>query len=499
MKISYSDYIKKTDVSVLIAEAIFSVLESKYPAKYISEVAETTSGGTPLRSNSDFHDGNIPWLKSGELNDGQIEKAEEFITEKGLSNSSAKLFPINTLLLAMYGATAGRTGITKIEAATNQAVCALFPNEKVTQEYLFWFLRQHRYKFIEISKGGAQPNISQSVINETKIAVPEIKLQKQITDLLTKIESEGILDISIIPKEFREKVNKVFISKNNVFEIDSELTRQLSLLNKLRQELLQDAVQGKLVKQNKNDEPASTLLKKIKVEKEKLIAEKKLKKEKELPHIKLEDIPFRIPENWVWCKISEIAKNEKHALKAGPFGSSLKKEFYVSEGYKIYGQEQVINQDPFFGNYFINEERFQKLKSCQVKAGDILISLVGTMGKVLILPDNIIKGIINPRLVKISLYETINRAYIKWFLYSNASLKQINHYSHGSTMDIINLGIINKILIPIPPVTEQERIVQKLEQLMQYCNELEESIKQSATQNEKLLQQVLREALRKVE
>ena len=323
MKISYSDYIKKTDVSVLVAEAIFSQLLIAYPCKQISEVAESTSGGTPLRSNSDFYNGNIAWLKSGELNDGWIEKSEEFISENGLKNSSAKLHPKGTLLLAMYGATAGKTGITKIEASTNQAVCALFPNEQVIQEYLFWFLRQHRYKFIEISKGGAQPNLSQSVINETKLPVPNKNLQKQIADLLFKIENEKRLDISIVPKEFREKVNSIFYTKNLVLENAAELIAQKDLAKQLCQAFLKEAMQGKLTKQNTKEGNATDLLKEINAEKEKLIAEKKLKKQTAYPQIKEAEIPFSIPKNWAWCRLGMIG-----ICQTGTTPSTTVKEYF---------------------------------------------------------------------------------------------------------------------------------------------------------------------------
>ena len=85
--------------------------------------------------------------------------------------------------------------------------------------------------------------------------------------------------------------------------------------------------------------------------------------------------------------VEDVALNEKHSIKAGPFGSSLKKEFYVQEGYKIYGQEQVIKDDMSFGNYYISEKKYKELESCKVKAGDILISLVGTYGKISIIPE----------------------------------------------------------------------------------------------------------------
>lgn len=113
--------------------------------------------------------------------------------------------------------------------------------------------------------------------------------------------------------------------------------------------------------------------------------------------------PINNPMKWIISKIEDITAQEKNALKAGPFGSALKKEFYVRSGYKIYGQEQVICGDASFGDYYIDEEKYKELKNCAVQAGDILISLVGTYGKTLIMPDNYEAGIINPRLMKITL------------------------------------------------------------------------------------------------
>ena len=492
MKISYADYIKKTDVSVLVAEVIFSELEIKYPIKFISEVVNTASGGTPTRGNVEYYNGDIPWLKSGELNDAIIENAEEYITKKGLANSSAKLHPKNTLLLAMYGATAGRTGITKMEVSTNQAVCALFPKENVTLEYLFWFLRQYRYKFIEISKGGAQPNISQLVINLTKIPVPDIALQNQISDTLTKIENEGLLDISIIPKAFREKVTRVFTSKNNVFEIDIELHNQLSLVKKLRQQLLQDAVQAKLVEQNPNDIPASVLLRTMKAEKEQLIKEKKLKTEKELPSINETEIPFKIPSNWQWCRLGDLG-----SFRRGPFGSALTKGIFVKEGYKVYEQRNAIYDNHSLGNYYITQEKFRELKAFQVFPKDLIVSCSGTLGRIAEIPEGAKDGIMNQALMRITLFNSaiLNSFFI--LLFRSPYIQQnIFEQAWGTAMsNMVGLVEIKKILIPLPPIEEQYQIVMKLEYLLQTCKDLDDCIKKSSVQNNKLLQQVLREAL----
>ena len=149
----------------------------------IGDVFKTSSGGTPLRSKSEYYEnGTISWLKSGEVAQGYIHKAEEFITEEGLKNSSAKLFPVNSVLVAMYGATAGQVGILKFEATTNQAVCAIYPNEEVIPEYLYCILKQQTQAFVALSGGGGQPNISQQIIKDFEIPLPPIEIQQQIVN-----------------------------------------------------------------------------------------------------------------------------------------------------------------------------------------------------------------------------------------------------------------------------------------------------------------------------
>jgi type I restriction enzyme S subunit len=146
----------------------------------LSEIAETTSGGTPQRGVSRFYGGKIPWVKSGELNDGYIIETEEFLTEEGLKNSSAKLFPAGTLLIAMYGATVGRLGILEMPASTNQAVCAITSSPELDRDYLFFHLLKTRDKLVKASFGGAQPNISQAFIRDLEIPLPSLDKQRRI-------------------------------------------------------------------------------------------------------------------------------------------------------------------------------------------------------------------------------------------------------------------------------------------------------------------------------
>jgi type I restriction enzyme M protein len=167
--------------------------QTEFEIVKIGDVFKTSSGGTPLRSNLEFYNnGTIPWLKSGEVAQGYIYNSEEFITEEGLKNSSAKLFPVNSVLVAMYGATAGQVGILKFEATTNQAVCAIYPNEKALPEYLYCILKQQTANFVALSGGGGQPNISQQIIKDFEIPLPPIEIQQQIVDEIN--EYQKIID-----------------------------------------------------------------------------------------------------------------------------------------------------------------------------------------------------------------------------------------------------------------------------------------------------------------
>lgn len=156
-------------------------INSQYEIVKIGDICSTASGGTPQSSNDEYYtNGNIPWLTSGEVVNGFIFRAKQCITEKGLKNSSAKIFPINTVVAAMYGATAGQVGILKSEMATNQAVCGIYPNERLIPEYLYYILKSLKHKMLDSCVGGAQPNISQRIIRNLSIPLPSLEIQKQI-------------------------------------------------------------------------------------------------------------------------------------------------------------------------------------------------------------------------------------------------------------------------------------------------------------------------------
>lgn len=154
----------------------------------LGELATTTSGGTPSRTRKDYYGGSIPWVKSGELNDDYIFDTEERITEAGLKSSSAKLFPSGTVLIALYGATVGKTSILRIDASTNQAVCGITPGPDLDGGYLRYHLISLRRELLSHRYGGAQPNISQQIVRNQKIAFPPLPEQKKIAYILSTVQ-----------------------------------------------------------------------------------------------------------------------------------------------------------------------------------------------------------------------------------------------------------------------------------------------------------------------
>jgi len=161
-----------------------------WPMVKISEFCRTGSGGTPSRGVSEFYQGDIPWIKSGDLRENIVASATEFISEEAMKKSSAKIVPQGAILLAMYGATVGRMALLGIDAATNQAVCNIVPDpSKAFTKYVYYALLNKVPEFLRNAVGGAQPNISQSIIRSTEILLPPLPEQKRIAAILDKADS----------------------------------------------------------------------------------------------------------------------------------------------------------------------------------------------------------------------------------------------------------------------------------------------------------------------
>ena len=225
-------------------------LPSGWAAVTLQDVAKWGTGGTPSRANAAYFGGPIPWIKTGELDTGLILDTEEKLTEEGLRNSSAKLFPKGAVAVAMYGATIGKASILGIPAATNQACAVAVPHEGVTtSEFLLQYLRSQKESFIRAGKGGAQPNISQGVIRTWPYPLPPLAEQKRIADklesLLSRVDAcRARLDrVPALLKRFRQSILAAATS--------GRLTEEWRVMNKVNDEW-ESVELGNLVTEMKN-------------------------------------------------------------------------------------------------------------------------------------------------------------------------------------------------------------------------------------------------------
>ncbi len=236
----------------------------------LGEIGTWQSGATPSRLRKDYYGGNIPWLKTGDLNDGLITDIPEFITQKALDETSVKLNPIGSILIAMYGATIGKIGILTFPATTNQACCAC-SDYKIEQMYLFYFLLANKKVFIAMGGGGAQPNISKEKIAVTFMPLPPLTEQQRIV-----VEIERWFKL--------------------IDAIDQGKADLQTTITQTKSKILDLAIHGKLVPQDPNDEPASELLKRINP-KAQITCDN-------------EHYP-QLPKGWSICRLGDVVKYEQ--------------------------------------------------------------------------------------------------------------------------------------------------------------------------------------------
>ncbi len=405
----------------------------------VGDIGSWGAGATPSRSNPKFYGGDIPWLKTGDLNDGYIIEVPEFISEEALKKTSVRLNPTGSVLMAMYGATIGKLGILDIEATTNQACCACIPYSIIYNKYLFYFLMGQRRVYVKMGAGGAQPNISKDKIVNSLIPLPPLEEQKRI---VAKIE------------ELMPYVDKYDIAYSEVEELNKKFPEDM------QKSILQYAIQGKLAEQREEDGTAEDLYKQIQEEKKKLIKEGKIKKSKALPEITEDEIPFDIPENWKWVRIAEIIDYD-----LGGGTPSKQKPSYWNGNIPWMSVKDYVNNPSGINDTLekITEEGLKNSSSNLIPAGNIIVCTRVGLGKIAINNVNIA---INQDLRALILSKYINKNYFIYYY------NRINIVGKGTTVKGIKREELLNFVFPLPPLKEQKRIVDKIEELLPYCKQL---------------------------
>ncbi len=343
-----------------------------------------------------------------------------------------------------------------------------FDDKKIDIDFLKMFLKSPEFKraIKEQVPGGIKTEIKPKHLLPLEVVIPDnIMEQKEVVKHFSKLENQNL-------------------------QLDTELIYQQDLIKQLREAFLQEAMQGKLTKQSKQDGSAIELLEKIKEEKEKLIDEKIIRKEKGFLPIKAEEIPFDIPENWVWCKLSEVCLKITDGTHNSPPN-------YEKGDFKYVTAKNIkdIGIDLSKITYVSNEVHKEIFARCNPEKGDILYIKDGaTTGIVTINnleePFSMLSSV---ALLKPSFF--IENKFLMYALRSPFYYKATRKDMSGVAITRVTLEKIQRAIIPLPPIQEQKRIVKKLEELMNLSDGLIESINQSKIEIERLIKTLLNEAL----
>ena len=456
----------------------------------------------------------VPIIRISDFSNEQVVLDNVVFYEESKDLERYELYE-GDIIIALTGGTIAKLAIVQADLGKiylNQRVGrfrVLNPNE-FEVEYIYWIARSVQNIIKNLAWGAAIPNVSPKQIEELEFPFPNKEIQKGIIAFLNDLKNNDIDEEKVYFNTIIEdKIILLHERQITTSLISTELTYQLSLVKNLRQQLLQDAVQGKLVKNavyteggQKNvgevsnladvraSETGSQLLKRIKAQKAQLIKDKKLKKEKELPPIKAEEIPFAIPEDWVWCRLGEITNLVTS-------GSRDWAQYYSSKG-DIFVRMGNLSRDSFDLRMdkiqYVNPPKNQEGNRTRLEEGDILVSITGEVGNLGLIPNDFGDAYINQHTALVRLNNFVVTKFICYLFLSETMQKQFNAPQRGMK-NSFRLSDIDYLLIPLPPLSMQHRIVAKVENLMQLCAALETSIQTSAAENEQLLQQVLREAL----
>lgn len=456
---------------------------------YLNDIGDWGAGATPNRTNSGYYGGDIPWFKSGELSEDYITDSEEHITALALKECSLRDNQPGDVLIAMYGATIGKTSILNTRSTTNQAVCACTPFDGLSNQYLLIFLKASKKVFTAMGAGGAQPNISKEKIVATLFALPPLNEQlrivkkvEQLMSLCDQLEQQSLTSLDA-HQQLVETLLGTLTDSQNAEELaenwarinehfDTLFTTEASV-DALKQTILQLAVMGKLVPQDPNDEPASELLKRIAQEKAQLVKEGKIKKQKPLPPISDEEKPFELPEGWCFCRMDDLCS----AITSGTTPS--KEIFSTDEGIPYLKVYNIRNQqiDFKYQPQFIQRQyHFEKMQRSILYPGDVIMNIVGPpLGKIAIIPDHYPEWNCNQAIVLFRLIKKDLNKYVYNYLLSGVFLDFIELIGTAG-QDNISIAKSKNIVIPLAPVNEQNRIVEKLTEIINIAEKLKHKI-----------------------
>ena len=455
----YEKFLATGEVKCIDEEIPFEI-PNGWQWERIGNIFETTSGSTPLSRNPDYYkNGNINWVRTTDLNNGILNKTEIQITSKAIIDYNLSILPQTSVCVAMYGGagTIGKHCILHFDTTINQSVCAIQPNGFCNMDYIHTFIEYQRPFWMDFAAGSRKdPNINQLIIKHCLLPIPP---QEEQLRIVTKLN------------QLYPYIYQYGNSQNRLNQINKEIWHSL------KKSILQEAIQGKLVPQIAEEGTAQELLEQIRQEKLQLVKEGKLKKSALTDSIIFrgddnkyfekvgkteqditDEIPFEIPDDWKWCRIGSVL-NIWSARR-------VHERDWRSSGIPFYRAREIGKMADWGhvdNDLFIEQSLYDEFsKSGVPQIGDLMMTAVGTLGKTYVVETN------NPFYYKdgsvlcIGNPFRLNPYYLKLFFESSAFANQYLSESDGTTVATLTMVRLNRYLIPVPPLKEQTRIVEKI-------------------------------------
>ncbi|QEO18819.1 restriction endonuclease subunit S [Acetobacter vaccinii] len=434
----------------------------------LAEVGRWGSGGTPKASTSSYYGGTIPWIRSGDLPDGLIVGHEITLTVSGIENSAAKWVKGGAVLVAMYGATIGRLGITTYPVTTNQAVAFIEPSSSIDVRYLFENLRFRKPDLVALGQGGAQPNISQEILKAQAFPLAPLREQRRI---VAKIDS-------LTGKSRRARDHLDHIPR---------------LVEKYKQAILAAAFRGDLTRdwREAHDDIIPISQRHHSVEKFRKKAVKIVRRKSPL------SIPnHQLPVHWGWLSPDQIADDSSYSLGIGPFGSNLVRTDYRDSGVRLVFVRDV--RRGIFGiddAKYVTTEKANELAPHLVISGDVLITKMGAPpGDTAIYPLGEPPAIITADCIKLRPHPGLTCAkYLMHCIRDEIVKLQLEAITKGVAQQKVSLDGFRQLALPIPPLEEQDEIVSRIETAFRWIDRLAAN----ATSARKLIDQLDQSVLAK--
>jgi type I restriction enzyme, S subunit len=473
----------------LIPEALERPVEED--SKLMGSIVELVMGQAPAGDEYNTEGRGTVFVKVGEF--GPLYPREEVWTTNPLKSAKT-----GDVLVCVVGATVGKLNLA-IDCAIGRSVAAIRPSAALETKFLYYSLIPYTLRLRRNSRGSAQGVIGKAELNAVRLWLPSLAVQKRIVAKVDELMA--LCDRLEAQQQERETRHAALTRASLARFADAPTPTNLNLLfhpsytippADLRKSIVTLAIQGKLVPQDPNDEPASTSVDLVSKEAKKAIRDGIIRRHGLAEPPDDSELPELSP-GWRWTRLAEITRPVPYAIKRGPFGSAIRKDIFVPNGFKVYEQQHAISGDFTKGSYYINEAKFEELSAFELHPNEILVSCSGTVGKVSIVPTNIQRGVINQALLKLSLHQfaLLNEYFLILFPAFFMETDTLTNLSGTAQKNIPGMDVLRAMPFPLPPLAEQRRIVAKVDALMALVDRLETQLAASRATAAKLLDAIV--------